>query len=135
MKAFPCIGSIGKTYPRNLVSFNKGDVEQSVASRFEQQVRQHGDRIAVATRREKISYIALNAASNQFGRAILRRRGESNEPIAVLLENDIPTVAAILGILKAGKICVPIDPTNPEARAALILEDCGAELVVTDSKY
>jgi acyl-CoA synthetase (AMP-forming)/AMP-acid ligase II len=117
------------------VSFNKRDVEQSIATRFEQQVTQHGDRIAVATRREKISYIALNAAANHVGRAILRLRGESNEPIAVLLQNDIATVAAILGILKAGKICVPMDPTNPEARTALILQDCGAQLILTNSKY
>lgn len=120
---------------RNVVSFNKQDVEQSIATRFEQQVTQHADRIAVATRREKMSYIALNAAANQVGRAILRVRGESNEPIAVLLENGLPTIAAIVGVLKAGKICLPIDPANPEARTALILEDSGAQLMLTNSKY
>ena len=67
-------------------------------------------------------------------RTILSVRGEGQEPIALLLNHDAPLVAAILGTLKAGKICVPLDPSYPRDRLAHILENCQAHLLVTENK-
>ena len=43
-------------------------------------------------------------------------------------------IAAILGVLKAGKIYVPLDPLIPDARAGYIMDDSQAGLIVTNSK-
>ena len=67
-------------------------------------------------------------------RTILSVRGEGQEPIALLLNHDAPLIAAILGTLKAGKICVPLDPSYPRDRLAHILENCQAHLLVTENK-
>ena len=64
----------------------------------------------------------------------MAQRQVREEPIALLLENGAPKIAGIVGVLKSGKICVPLDPSYPEARATFVLEDAQAHLIVTDKK-
>ena len=63
----------------------------------------------------------------------MAQRGDGNEPIALLLENDASMIAGILGVLKAGKIYVPLDPSLPSGRLAYMLEDSQARLIVTNT--
>ncbi len=118
----------------SFVKFEKEEIEQSVPDRFEQQVAKYPDRIAVKSRNHALTYDGLNKAANRVARAILAQRGEGNEPIALLLENHAPMTAAFLGILKAGKIYLPLDASLPNARVAYILEDSQAGLIVTNSE-
>ena len=69
-----------------------------------------------------------------MARAILAQLGEGQEPIALLLEDNAPMIVAILGVLKTGKIYVPLDPSFPHARNTSVLEDTQAELIVTNSR-
>lgn len=116
------------------VAFRKAEIEQSVSSRFEEQVRRYPGRLAAKTERHELTYDALNQNANGVARAILARRGEGGEPIALLLAHDAPLIAAILGVLKSGKFYVPLDPSFPEARNSSILEDSQAGLVLTDDQ-
>ena len=56
-----------------------------------------------------------------------------DEVVALLFEHDAPVIAAMLGVLKAGKIYLPLDPSYPPARLTALLDDAGAGLIVTDS--
>src|SRR3972149_5991963 len=116
------------------VEFEKEEIEQSIPDRFEQIVARYPDRIAVKSANHVLTYAELNATVNRVARAILARRGEGEEPIALLLEHDAPMIAAILGTLKAGKIFVPLDPSYPQAGLTHLLEDSQAALIVTDNK-
>jgi amino acid adenylation domain-containing protein len=116
------------------VEFPREEIEQSIPQRFEKIVRMYPDRIAVKTNTHEFTYDTLNRAANRIGHAILVRHGEGEEPIALLLENDGPMIAAILGALKAGKIYVPLDPSYPYARTAYMLEDSQAGLIVTNDR-
>ena len=118
----------------SFVEFRKEEVEQSIPSRFEQMVRKYPDQVAVKTRNYTLTYDALNKAGNRVAHAILNACGEGNEPIALLLDKDAPMAAAILGVLKAGKIYVPLDPSHPPARISYIREDTYTRLVLTDNK-
>src|ERR687890_1805224 len=122
-------------HPANdFIRFEKEETEQSIPQRFEQQVGRYPNRLAVKTRNHQLSYAALNKAANRVARALLARRGEESEPIALLLEHDAPMIAAIFGVLKAGKVYVPLDPSFPYARNAYILEDSRAGLILTNNK-
>jgi amino acid adenylation domain-containing protein len=113
------------------IGFKKEEIEQSVADRFEQQVGKHGDRLAVQTKHAALTYNELNHAANRMAKAILATRGTGQEPVGLLFENGVQAITAILGVLKAGKFYVPIDPSFPYGRMASILQDSGAELLVT----
>jgi amino acid adenylation domain-containing protein len=75
----------------------------------------------------------LNAAANRVAHALIERRGAGPETVALLFENGAPFVVASLGVLKAGKIQVPLDSTFPRARLSYMLEQSEAAVVVTDS--
>jgi len=114
--------------------FAIADVEQSVPERFEQQVDRHAERIAIRTAAETLTYANLDRLANRIAHAILARAGGDREPVAVLFEHEAAGIAALLGVLKAGRCYVPLDPASPVARTALLLEDAGARVIVTHGR-
>jgi acyl-CoA synthetase (AMP-forming)/AMP-acid ligase II len=67
-------------------------------------VDRYTDRLALRAKGHELAYEALNQEANRVARAILAERGEGEEPVALLLENDSPMIIAILGALKTRKI-------------------------------
>lgn len=114
--------------------FTPAEVESSLSARFEHIARQFPHNVAVAGTR-RYCYAELNQRANRLARAILARCGKGNEPVALLLEHDAPIIAAILGVLKAGKIYVALNPALPAARLRLLLDDLPARLIVTDNAH
>ena len=118
----------------NFIEFRAEEIEQSVPDRFEQQVRQHSDRLAVRGRQEQLTYDELNKSANRLAQSILKQYGHSEEPVALLFEHGISIVIAMLGALKAGKIYVPLDPAYPHTRLDYMLQDLQTGLIVTNDK-
>ena len=110
------------------------EIEQSVPARFEKTVAKHADRLAVKAGDRLLTYAALNQLANRIARAVLAQRGPASEPIALLFEHGIDIIAAIFGILKAGKFYVALDPSVPLQRNAYILEHSQAGLLITNTR-
>ena len=51
----------------------------------------------------------------------------TEDRVAVLLDKSPELVITALGIVKAGAVYLPVDPTYPEDRLAFILGDCDAK--------
>lgn len=117
----------------NELEILKHEIEQSITSRFEKIVRTYPDRLAVKSGNRSVTYDQLNRFANRIARAILAASGPGSKPIALLFENGIDIVGAIIGVLKAGKFFVTLDPSWPENRIRFILNDCEAQLMVTNS--
>ncbi len=115
------------------VVFRREETKQSIPDRFEQQVRLHSSRLAVRDNHNALTYQTLNRLVNRIAWTILAQRGHGLETIGVLLEPKPITIAAILGVLKAGKIWVPIDPALPQARIVCIMRDAQIRLLLTDT--
>ena len=110
-------------------SFGLDQIEQSIPARFAQQVDLHAKRIAVVFEDERLSYEQLNRCANRVARAIEVR----GQPVAILLDQGVWLIAAILGVLKSGNFYVALDPADRGAtRAGLV--DSGARLVLTDAR-
>jgi len=116
------------------VPFKKEEVEQSIPDRFEQQVSRFPDRLAISGRSHRLTYEELSQAANRVARSILEKSGEGERPVALLLEHGGQVITAMLGLLKAGKFYVPLDPLLPHVRNTSILEDSHADFVITDDK-
>jgi amino acid adenylation domain-containing protein len=115
--------------------FPHEECESSIVTRFEQQVHLNPDRLALKTRTHTLTYAALNGWANRIAHAVLEARGEGSEPVALLLDQEALLLATILGVLKAGKAYVPLEPHYPPARSAEILRDSQAAIVVTDAAH
>ena len=123
------------THPTgNFVQFMEEYIEQSILARFEQQVARYPDRLAIKTENQQITYDELNKAANRLARAILAQRGEGEEAVALMLEHGAPILTGILGVLKAGKIYTPLDPSFPRSRLKYMLENSEAGCIVTDNQ-
>ena len=118
----------------SFVEYRKEEVEQSIPDRFEKIVHQNPNQIAVKTANRTLTYDELNKAANRLAHAILARRGEGQEAVALFLELGVPLIVANLAVLKAGKISLGVDPSSPRSRTAHLLEDSQAALIVTNSK-
>ena len=109
-----CTGS--RVTPSNpFIKFSRNDIEQSIGSRFQQIVDRDPSRIAVKVDDQALTYGTLNKMANRVAHALGSAGGSSNEPVAVFGGNDVGTIAAILGVLKAGKIYVPLDSSFSDA--------------------
>jgi amino acid adenylation domain-containing protein len=109
-------------------------VERSIPERFEHMVARHPERQAVKAGNLALTYAGLNRMANRIARGVLARCGEGAAPVALLLAQGVPNLAAMLGVLKAGKFYVPLDPLYPPARLTYMLEDSQAHLIVTDAQ-
>ena len=116
------------------VEFPEEDVETSLSERFEKMAGRFPDRPVAKARNRTLTYQELNQAANRLAHALLAQHRKMRQPIALLMEHDVPMIVAVMGVLKAGGICVVLDPSFPKARNVLELDDSQANLLITDSK-
>ena len=115
--------------------FSKHELEHSLPERFEMLTGEIPDHLSVKHNACSLSYRALNCRANQVAHSLLNEWKGGAENVVLLLEEPIHHVVAQLGVLKAGKTCVPMDASFPLARQTQILADSGAGLIVTESKH
>ncbi|MEO7996610.1 MAG: amino acid adenylation domain-containing protein [Gemmatimonadaceae bacterium] len=82
----------------------------------------------------QLSYAALNQQANQLAHELVSHGVSANAPVGLLIDREVETVVALLGILKAGGCYVPLSEDVPPARIAQQLTECGAKVVVTTSE-
>jgi len=71
----------------------------------------------------ELNYGELDRQSNQLA-AFLRKRGIVPEtPVGLYFEPSCEMIVGILGVLKAGGVCVPLDPSYPQDRIKHVVED------------
>ncbi|MEP7012253.1 MAG: amino acid adenylation domain-containing protein [Acidobacteriota bacterium] len=112
--------------------------DASIAQLFAEQVLETPDSIAIEGEAEgdeagaslAISYGELGRRAMKLARRLAGLGVSLEMPIAILAERAPETLVGILGILAAGGCYVPIDPTYPPERQALLLEDCGAAILL-----
>jgi amino acid adenylation domain-containing protein len=120
--------------PKNpFIEFKQEEIEQAIPDRFEQQVKQYPKRLAIKTKKYEWTYETLNRIADGVAQAIAARRGIGEERIGLLFDHDAPMVAGLVGVLKAGKTYVPLDPSYPRERISYMLEDSQAGAIVTHS--
>ncbi|HJZ33241.1 MAG TPA: amino acid adenylation domain-containing protein, partial [Hyphomicrobiaceae bacterium] len=103
----------------------------TVPELFAAQVARTPEAIAVVLGDERLTYAELDRRANQLAHH-LRSLGVGPEAVVGLcVERSPAMVVGLIGILKAGAAYLPLDPDYPPARLALMLEDAGASVLVT----
>ena len=99
-------------------------------SLIEAQAARTPDAVAVVCGDEVLTYRALDRRANAVAWR-LREQGVGPECIVgFCADRSADLAVGLLGILKAGGAYLPLDPSYPEARLALMLEDSGAAVVL-----
>jgi amino acid adenylation domain-containing protein len=98
---------------------------------FEEQVCRTPEATALVYEEQSLSYAELNQQANQLGHYLISLGVKTEERVAICLERGVGMVVGLLGILKAGGAYVPLDPGYPRERLRFMLEDSGAEVLLT----
>ncbi|ANN72068.1 class I adenylate-forming enzyme family protein [Bordetella bronchialis] len=78
------------------------------------------------------TYAELDALAEGVAQALRERGYAIGDRIALLSANSVRYVAAVLGIMRAGLVAVPVNFKFPAATIAYVLQDSGARLVLFD---
>ncbi|KAA6459460.1 amino acid adenylation domain-containing protein [Bacillus cereus] len=101
---------------------------------FEDCVYTYGDHIALVSEGQGLTYNELNQLINRVAHILHSFSKSKGKLVAIACLRPINNVISMLACLKAGCPYVPIDPTYPEERINYILQDSGAEMILTEKK-
>ena len=85
---------------------------------------------AIADGGHVLTYVELDALSNQVARTLLAQGLAPGDRVGILARKSAVSVVALFGVLKAGACYVPLDPKSPAARLAAIMTDSGITVLL-----
>jgi amino acid adenylation domain-containing protein len=95
----------------------------------------HPDRPALTAGAERLSYAELDALSNQIARHLLEHGVTQGDRVGLCIERSVELIACLVGILKSGAAYVPLDPTYPRDRLAMMREDADLRLILAGEPH
>jgi amino acid adenylation domain-containing protein len=102
---------------------------------FEEQARLSPDAVAMVRNGMSYSYRLLNERADQLARYLKSQGVAMESRVAICMERSLEMVAALLGVLKMGAAYVPMDPLYPRERLGFMIEDSGAQMVLTQKQF
>ncbi|MBV9343250.1 MAG: amino acid adenylation domain-containing protein [Acidobacteria bacterium] len=116
-----CWNATQSPYPR----------ERCIHELIQEQCASTPHAIAARQGNETLTYADLNARANQLARFLCQVGVRPEVPVAICLEPGFDLLVALLGTLKAGGACLPLDPKYPAERLLHMLEDARPGIIVT----
>lgn len=99
---------------------------------FEEQARQRPDALAAACGERRWTYAELNSRANRIAWTLIGRGLRAEDVVAVISERGLDWMAAVIGVLKAGGVYLPVEPHFPEDRVRDMLERSSCGFTLTD---
>ncbi|MFZ3494409.1 amino acid adenylation domain-containing protein [Streptomyces sp. 5.8] len=125
---------LGEWSGRPVVEAGRGAAAgQPVHAFFEEQARIRPQATALVLNDERLGFRELDTRADALARELIRQGAGPEERVAVLLKRSVESVVAVLAILKAGAVYIPVDSGLPADRIGYILGDAAPRLVLTSS--
>jgi amino acid adenylation domain-containing protein len=105
----------------------------SIPAKFSRAAARHPEGEAARWGEESLSYRELDALSNRVARRLVAAGAKPGEAVPLVLSRSPRSLAAVLGVLKAGAAYAFLDPREPALRRDALLSDLSARFVLTDS--
>lgn len=106
----------------------------TIADLFTAAARRYANLDAIHIDETSVTYAELDARVNAVAEALIERGIERGDVVGVCLNRSVEYAAAILGILRAGAVCLPLSPEDPPERIQAILQNgAAAALIAPDA--
>ncbi|MBR1442283.1 MAG: AMP-binding protein [Firmicutes bacterium] len=102
---------------------------------FKEQVIKHGERIALLEPAcgKLDTYKQLDENAHRIAAKLQKQGLKHGEAVIITAERGIGYIEAMLGIIMAGGIYVPLSDHYPKERMDYICNDCRAKIIVNNS--
>ena len=121
-----------------LVEWNGSDsdypAERTIHQLFEEQADRTPDGVAIFFEDRQITFGELNVRANQLSHYLRSLAVIEGEPIGLYVERSLEAVICILAILKTGAAYLPLDPTYPTDRIALMVGNSQLTVLLTQRR-
>lgn len=109
--------------------------EKCVYELFEGQVEKSPAAVALISDHDSLTYSELNRRANRLARHLKELGVEQGTRVGILMERSTDVVEALLGVLKAGGIYIPIHAAFPLQRIQFILNDANVKVLLADKEH
>jgi len=128
---YPAHGSASSPSATAAASAGTGPhLQRTIASLFEEQVRQTPQNIAVEYDGIGLSYHELNRRSNQLAHYLRELGVRDGDRVGICVERSFQMITGLLGILKAGAVYTPLDPNYPQERLESMAQNAGLTVLL-----
>ncbi|GGN42460.1 non-ribosomal peptide synthetase [Streptomyces fuscichromogenes] len=127
---------LGDAERRRLDVWNATDGDHpphTLTELFAAQVRRTPDAPAVVTDDTELTYAELDARSARLADRLAAAGVRRESPVALLAERSADLVVAILAVLRAGGVYVPLNSRFPARRLRTVVQRSGAVLLLADA--
>ncbi|HUX21431.1 MAG TPA: amino acid adenylation domain-containing protein [Spirochaetia bacterium] len=107
-------------------------IESRIEELFERAARKVKRKTAVFAGAARISFGELDDRAGRIAAALRKQGCSQGSIVAVQLDRSIGATTAILAVLKAGGIWMPLDPHYPARLRRFMLSDSGARFAISD---
>jgi amino acid adenylation domain-containing protein len=106
---------------------------ENIHQLFSRTADRFGDNVAIDSAAGKLTYADLDQKSNKVAHILNKSGAERGSIIGILATDTFNVVTSILGVLKAGCVFVPLDPTFPEKRLKSMIGEVSPSWYVIES--
>jgi amino acid adenylation domain-containing protein len=108
---------------------------ESVQEMFSRVAGECGAETAIEHAGRRVSYRELETESNRLANFLIEGGVGRGTMVALFTADPVRVITGILGVLKAGAVFVPLDPTFPEQRLRVMSEQVQPQWYVSETKY
>src|SRR5205085_6009177 len=113
-------------------TYSKFEDDKCLHQLFEEVAAKNPQAIALKFKDKSISYDELNDNANRIAHLLLSKGLKTGDLVGLSVERSAEMVTAMLGIVKAGGVYVPVDPEFPAERITYMLENSAARFIITE---
>ncbi len=107
---------------------------EPIEERLASAARQYCEKTALLFGTQKMTYSMLHDRAARVG-SFLKAILKGPEPfVGIYMHRSVEMVVAVLSVLKAGAVYIPLDPSYPEDRISFMLKDSGASVILTQKE-
>ncbi len=98
---------------------------------LQESAERYPEKLAVWARGRSVSYRELEERSNQLAHLLRQNGVRKGDRVGIYFPKCVESVIAMLGVVKAGGVYVPLDPQAPAERIAYIIGNCEIRGLIT----
>lgn len=93
------------------------------------------DVIAVELGTDQLTYRELDRTAERWARHLATLSVAPETPVGLIVDRSIDLLVAVVAILKAGGVYLPLDPSYPDERLRDMVADARPAVIITDERH